>query len=138
MKLLILLLFAPIISFSQVPDGTNCLQIKGVTFEQAVQKLLDNGYALDKLDKDFKTAKSEWKKLCNDCVQDMNIYLRYKDGSVFITGTFRSNDTSNPKVPSCGVGFPIEANSPKAIPKAFMMMEAYAKSLSSQISYLSQ
>lgn len=144
-KLLILLLFAPIISLSQdIPKNVNTIIAKGVTFARVVNNLLDSGYTADKLDKDFQTIKTEWRTLCSECAPEICINVRVKDSTATITGQWRSSAgillfaKRSQAENEHALVFPVQNERSKVPRKAFEVMNNYALSLQGQITYLKQ
>ena len=83
-----LLGFISISSAQQKKDNTVIVQ---TTFVDAVQKLLDKGYHIKNMNETFKTVETEPN---NDIV----LYLRQKDDSIYITGEYISGNIIFPIV----------------------------------------
>ena len=77
MSLLVFIL--PTICFSQVKKD-NTIIAHGVKFDSAVNRLLDLGYHIEKIDKDFKTAQT------NTIKYDVVIFIREKNNDLIING----------------------------------------------------
>lgn len=84
---LVLLLLLPVASLAQIPVKSNAIQVSGVTFVEACNKLLDMGYTLEKKDGELQTAKTEQKEFINSWSAEHRILIRVKDTTLYITGT---------------------------------------------------
>ena len=80
MKLTVALLFLPILSLSQ-PKGTKKIIVTGITFTKAVNVILDSGFQIKDIDKDFQTLTTKPLGNWNEV-----IYLRVKDSVATFTG----------------------------------------------------
>lgn len=137
--LIIVSLLLPVLSFSQdIPKNANTITVKGVGFDNAVNILLDSGYKIDKIDKEYYTIQTEYKKLCTDCLPEMLISLRIKDSTATITGKWRS--TGNFLFPlstnkDTQYIFEIKNEKPKVPRLCFQKMNNFALSLHGEIAY---
>lgn len=114
------------VSFSQ-SKGDNTILVKGVTFEQVVNKLLDQGYRIDKIDKDYKTVKTEYSEPRSGYTYKECLDIRVKDSVATITG----------KASNLGLEINIEYQKWGGLYKlSFEDMNQFAKSLNGQIAYL--
>ncbi|HEY0750045.1 MAG TPA: hypothetical protein VGD26_02750, partial [Chitinophagaceae bacterium] len=59
----IFFLLIPIFGLSQekIPKNANAIEVKGVSFRQVADGLLDAGYTLERTDSSFQTIKTEFK-----------------------------------------------------------------------------
>lgn len=89
MKNILILLFLPIAGICQQKHD-NTIIAHGVSFDSAVNRLLDLGYKIHKIDKDFKTAET------NSIKYDTYIFIREKNGDLIINGEIRSMDLTIP------------------------------------------
>ena len=82
----------PILLFAQnIPKGTNAIIVKGVIFENVINNILDQGFQIDEIDKDFHTAKTKFKKTNNKeypYTLQLSFYIRVKDSSAIIIGEY--------------------------------------------------
>lgn len=86
------LLITPFFIYAQQPPKkANTIIVPGITFEKCVNTLMDIGYKLDKIDKDFKFAKTEFKQAENKKIKgwEISISIRVKDSTATITGQHR-------------------------------------------------
>lgn len=120
----------------------NTIIAAGVTFRQAVNVLLDNGYIIDKLDSNFYTIKTEYKKFCPDCLPQILLNIRIKDTFAVIKGTWKSDGGILAKAL---VGHDVDEmffdvmNEKGKVPQmCFKEMDRIAKLLSSNVTYTKQ
>jgi C-terminal processing protease CtpA/Prc len=142
MKLLLLLLFAPAIMFAQtIPHKANTIIVHNVSFEQCVNTLLDMGYEIAKMDKDYQTLRTEYKKSDVKKIQGWRIAIavRVKDSVATITsytydksGALFDNDKQK-EIDD----FQIEylKSSMYISKELFSVMDAYAKKLNPVVEY---
>lgn len=65
----------------------NTITIKGVTFFEAVERLMDAGFTIEKSDSVFKTIRTDWKTGKGKTEWMKERYLiRIKDSTAFLTG----------------------------------------------------
>lgn len=74
----------------EIPAQSNTILVKGVSFDQACNALLDKGYLIDKKDNDLQTAKTEAKNYQKIWRVAYVINLRAKDSVIYISGTLTS------------------------------------------------
>jgi hypothetical protein len=92
MRTIFLLLLAPLWAMSQEPPkGSNEIIVKGISYQDALQHLMDLGYIIDKHD-------AELGQITTAPKADKNGYsrifaIRVKDSTAFITGTYNLNMT---------------------------------------------
>lgn len=88
-KILLLLLILPVIGLSQnILKDANTIVVKGITFIDVCNKLLDDGYSIDKKDNDLKTVKTEKKEYPKYWNATYIVNIRVKDSSAYISGTY--------------------------------------------------
>lgn len=78
-------------AFSQV-KGDNAVIISGVNFDQVVNTFLDKGFKIDKIDKDYKTLKTEYLNYRPDYNYYIYFDVRVKDSTATITGKVKNFD----------------------------------------------
>lgn len=139
---LLIILWSSTNTFSQdIPKNANVIVVKGVTFEKVVNSLLDSGFVIEKIDKEYQTLKTEYKKLCKDCIPEIQFYVRVKDSVLTITGKWRSDlnifggfDTNKSKDEA--LIFEIKNEKNKVPRESFKAMNKFAISLKGEIQYL--
>lgn len=144
MKTILLILSFFFVTFCKSQSkGDNTILVKGVTFDQVVNALLDSGYRIDKIQKDFKTVKTEYRDICSNCVPQMIFDIRVKDSIATIKGTWRSDGgilgqalTGNKK--NDYIYFDIQNIKGKIDKYIFNKMDSFARSFSGIISYAKQ
>ncbi len=139
MKFLLFLLLLPLssaaqTSAAQIPKKANTIIVDGVTFEKAINTLLDMGYKIDKVDKDFLTAATEFKQPGNKKIKgwEIAISVRVKDNTAIITGEHRDY-TSKSESSVTEISY-----SPSKLlmnREFFGELDAYAKKLSGNVTY---
>jgi hypothetical protein len=125
-KFLLTFLLLPTLCFAQ-NKGDNTIFVKGITFEKVVNTLLDSGFTVDKIDKDFKTVKTQFKEH-EKYTFTYYFDIRVKDSIAIIKGKWNSG----------GYVFDIQNIKGKSDQVIFSKMETYAKSLKGEISYSKQ
>src|SRR5665647_306091 len=90
MKKILILLLLPCFAIAQNKND-NTIIAKGVTFKQVVNTLLDADYRIDKIDSNYYTIKTEYKKLCTECLPEIMFDIRVKDSAATIRGKWRSS-----------------------------------------------
>lgn len=92
MKILFLMLFLPTIIFSQeAPSGANAILVKNIVFQKVVSSLLDQNFEIDKIDKDFLTVKTKFKKVQDKSFSytlQLSFYIRIKDSTAMVSGEY--------------------------------------------------
>jgi hypothetical protein len=89
MKALLFLLL-PVICTAQVPRNAKTIIVKGVTFEQVCEQLLDKGYNIEKKDDQLQTVRTEAKKYPKYWDAAYKMDIRVKDSAAYITATYSS------------------------------------------------
>jgi hypothetical protein len=105
--------------------GDNTILVKGVTFDQVVNALLDKGYKIDKLDKDFKTVKTEYCECRPKYSYQILLNVRVKDSVAAISG----------KASNRNIEIGIENQKWGLYKYSFDDMNNLAKSLKGELSY---
>lgn len=132
-----------------IPLNSNLIVVHGVDFKQVVNRLLDSGYFIKKIDSNFNTAETELQEFNNNGVmQQMFLRVRVKDSTAFISGLFGFRDNSDGRYqPGSiaaaigGVENPIanvKAWKKRKKPTPFTMMNNYALSFNKPVEYLTQ
>jgi hypothetical protein len=137
--ILLTALLIPTILFSQaIPNKANTIIVKNVSFDQCVNTLLDMGYKVDKIDKDYQTVKTEFKEPDNKKLNAtlISINVRVTRDSVAVitsvwrntTGVFTDKDED----------IPVDYSPSKLLVKKdiFAVMDRYAKRLSPTVEYM--
>lgn len=86
-----MLLLLPFLGKTQVntiPQKSNTILIKGVTFQEVCNKLLDSGYVIEKKDNDLQTIRTEFKEYPKSYNAAYKISVRVKDSIAFMTVNF--------------------------------------------------
>lgn len=118
------------------PKGTNEITIHGVTFEQVVTALLDSGFKIEAIDKDFKIATTKPFGQFN-----IVISIRAKDSSVIIDGiwsngshiTFQIAQTKKEFVEPKKKTFVIFSS--EATVQSFAYMRTFCLAFNTQVEY---
>ena len=138
----IFLLF-PLFALSQqkIPKKTNTIEVKGVSFKEVANSLLDAGYAFEKTDSNFQTIKTEFKDgVGKNKWMKLRLMTRVKDSTATITGEWYNTMFIGAKL--LGVDQTIENSTYKieytsGNPKnCFLEMNAFANSFKKAITYL--
>lgn len=136
-------LFFPIASLSQqaIPKKTNTIEVKGVSFREVANSLLDAGYTLEKTDSNFQTIKTDFKDgTGKNKWMKLRLITRIKDSTAIITGEWYNAMFIGGKL--LGVEQTIENSTYKieytsGNPKnCFIEMNAFAISFKKEITYL--
>lgn len=139
MKSLLALLF-PLFVFPQ-SKGDNVILVKGVSFYEAVTRLLDEGYSIEKIDSNFKTVQTAFKQTKKPSTR-VSIFIRVKDSTAIVTGIVydmvlvgieflgRRYTEDDAKDPIANIG--MKGSSAK---DAFIEMDRFAKSFNKTIEY---
>jgi hypothetical protein len=129
-------------AYSQdIPKNADIIIVHSVTFDKVVNSLLDSGYIIEKMDKDFQTLKTEYRKLCKDCIPEIIFNVRVKDSIATITGKWRSTGNfigglSSNKDADNALIFDIKNEKTKVPRMAFQAMKTFALSLNGNVMYL--
>lgn len=148
-KVLLFLFFVPLLSFSQdIPKFSNAIIAKGVSFKQIKSSLLDSAFFIDLQNEEDGTIITKPKGVCNCKNKDFNqliIYVRVKDSIATFTGKWNVNYNYNQ---SRGGFLSNDKNdfqrleywkSSSSVPHhIFLILDHFARSLSSDISYSKQ
>lgn len=123
-----------------VPKNADVITVNGITFEKVVNSLLDSGFVIEKMDKEFHTVKTEYRKLCKDCIPEILFNVRVKDSTAIITGKWRSTGNifgglESKKDLDNAYVFDIKNEKMKVPRLAFQAMKTFAVSLNGEISY---
>ena len=117
------------------PKGSNQIIVKKVSFDKIVIALLDSGFQIKEMDKDFKTLLT---KPHGD--YNTSIYLRVKDSTAYLSGEFYIGSLT----------YKIEQHwypaykgnnwfkHAKPMVKTFEWLDEFAHSLSDQVTYSKQ
>jgi len=129
-----------LLSSTAQTKGANTIKVIGVTFKEAVDKLLDAGYVPEKIDSNFQTVKTEFKisEGKNKNVQ-LSLFVRIKDSTAIITGkTFNSGMVGatlfGTQISKDAATLDIE-NSSGTFKKVFSEMNSFALSFKKPIEY---
>jgi hypothetical protein len=83
------------VAYSQsIPKDANTIIVRGVTFKEVVNRLLDSNYTIDKIDSNYQTIQTAY-RLTGKGVVKMSLRIRAKDSTAFIAGTFRYGEKSD-------------------------------------------
>lgn len=105
MKLLLILLMVPAIVAAQtIPPKANVIIVKGVSFMEVCNSLLDHGYAIKTKDNELQTAITEPQKYPKYWNAGYVINIRVKDSAAYISGTFTAPFSSYAIVGGAGRG----------------------------------
>lgn len=74
----------PAFSLAQIPKGANTIIVKNVSLIQVSNALLDQGYAIEKIDSNLNTIKTERLTLKNG--SHLTAYIRIKDSDAIMYG----------------------------------------------------
>ena len=124
-----------------IPKNATTIIVKGVAFNNIVNCLLDSGFVVDKMDKEYQTLKTEYKKLCKDCIPEILFNVRVKDSIATITGNWRSTvnlfgfaESQNDK--DIALVFEIKNEKSKVPKEVFKAMNKFALALKGEVQYL--
>lgn len=136
-----LVLFMNTIVAQEIPKNTTTIIVKGVAFDKVVNCLLDSGFVIDKIDKEYQTLKTEYRKLCKDCIPEILFNVRVKDSVVTISGKWRSDlnlfgaaETQTGK--ENAYVFEIKNEKNKVPKEAFKAMNKFALALKGEVQYI--
>lgn len=132
-RLLVLLsIITSITAFSQsIPKDANTIIVKGVTFKEAVNRLLDKGYYIAQSDSIYQTIKTEPKATKANGTVLVTLHVRMKDSNAYITGEYtieNTKDFGTMRVRNAGTNI-------SPLKKAFICMNDFAVSLDKPIIY---
>jgi hypothetical protein len=127
--LFILILIVPLVSSSQTFEkGTNVIKIKGVSFQEVLQHLVDVGYSFKKVDSNYHYVITEFKDV-NKYTFTIQYDVRWKDSIATVKG----------KVENGGMVFDVGYYKPQSIIKrGFLMMNNFATWFNKPIEYLKE
>lgn len=92
MKYLFYLLFLPYSLVAQeIPKNANTAIIENTSLDKVVRTLIDSGFVIKKLDKEYQFVETEYTLLCHNCIPQIQFYARVKDSTAILTGKWRSN-----------------------------------------------
>ena len=74
----------------QIPKNANTIVVKGVSFIEVCNKLLDSGYTLESKDAELQAARTEPKVYPRYWNAAYKILVRVKDSTAYFKGTFTS------------------------------------------------
>lgn len=74
--------------YGQIPKDVNVIIVKGVSYEEVLNRLLDSGYKIDKKDSELKTVLTEHKPYPKYWNAAYRLFIRVKDSIAAIQGTF--------------------------------------------------
>lgn len=140
MRIILLFLFLSGYSFGQIPKDANTILVKGVSFSEVCNALLDSGYVIDKKDNDLQTARTESKQYPKYWNARYVLNIRVKDSIAYISGTFTGADGALFK------DDPISNHSNRkgeTLPKSiygypFLLMKNFALSFNKPVEYRKQ
>lgn len=123
-----------------IPKKANTIIVKDVSFNEIVNRLLDSGFIINLMDKEYQFVKTEYKKVCLDCVPSVMYNIRIKDSAAIIKGTWQSSGNFL----QIGMGsnnetlyvFPIQNEKLKVPKTCFSMMNNFALSFNKPVQYL--
>ena len=139
--LILISLFGSLSIFAQdIPKNANVIIVKGTTFDKVVNSLLDSSFVIDKMDKEYQTLKTEYKKLRKGFVPEIMLNVRIKDSTATITGKWRSDlnifGLNSQKEQESAMIFEIKNEKSKVPSESFKAMNKFALSLKGQIQYI--
>ena len=80
----------PCVAYSQmIPPKAKTIVVKGVTFTEVLNALLDKGYGIEKKDTDLQTARTEAIKYPRYWNGAYKINVRVKDSTAYFTGIYK-------------------------------------------------
>lgn len=76
-------------AFAQdIPNKSNLIKVKGVSFVQVCNVLLDSGYIIEKKDAELQTATTEMREYVKSYNAAFRMQIRVKDSVVYLYATF--------------------------------------------------
>lgn len=141
-RLILLSLIIPLNLMSQqILPNANVIVAKNVTFLQACNALLDSGYIIHFKDNELMTAETDQRQYPKYWNATYRIKIRIKDSCAYITGDFTAppggglfyNERVINRTDKTG------KTKPKSVDGSiFILLDAFAHSLSSDITYAKQ
>lgn len=120
---------------AQIPKNTNVISVKGVGYDQILERLLDSGYVIERRYNDLQTVKTEPKQYPRYWDGKYVINIRVKDSVAFITGTFSAGNLFKDE-PVSYVWKNLSRKSMVGVP--FYIIDNFAKSFNKPVEYLKQ
>jgi hypothetical protein len=121
--------------------GDNVIYAKNVSFTQVVNALLDSGYVIDKIDKDFFTVTTKYKSfppvfktkksLLGQAFYDIALDIRVKDSVAIIKGRALVSSDSYSNIEYNNKGY----YNAKLMGISWNQMDSFVRSLSSSVTY---
>lgn len=74
-----------------IPKNANTAIIENTSLDRIVRTLIDSGFVIKKLDKEYQFVETEYQLLCRDCMPQIQLYARVKDSTAILTGKWRSS-----------------------------------------------
>lgn len=124
----------------QAPKGTNTIKVKGVSFRQVANALLDAGYSFKSIDSNYNILTTEPKSYSRKADGMVQLNIRVKDSVVMITGYCGLYESDLSNNPGRGIveGKTVIANrgmKGSLLKDSFGVMDNFAKSLKGVIVY---
>lgn len=147
MRYLVLILMLPVLAMAQTnprpPKGANLITVKGISFQQVCQQLVDMGYSIEKKDNELQTVRTEYKEYSKSWNAAYRLNVRVKDSIAYINGHYSAPWWLTEKKDRLWDDAPIwnqtkskgETNSRGMQGYAFGKMNEFATSLKGQIEY---
>ena len=115
------------------PKGANTIRVSDVTFRDVAKKLLDAGYTFDKIDSNFQTVKTEFRKgFGKNEWMKIRFFIRMKDSSAIITGQWYNTLMTNKSPEEEAEPIEFTSGNPKS---CFIDMKNFALSFSKPVEY---
>lgn len=94
MKYLLSLLLLISVAYAQdIPKNANTIIVKGVTFKDVVNRLLDSNYSIAKIDSNFQTVETAPHEVYKNSTPFMMIIkVRVKDSTAIFQGLYGNNN----------------------------------------------
>lgn len=131
-----------------IPKAANVIKVSGTSYDKVMNSLLDSNYQILKSDKEYGTILTSWKPVCNDCIPQVQFYIRIKDSVATVTGKWRTiGDLSfeslmtgldSKKAEENATVFDIANNKAKAFRVTFAKMKTIAESFGGNAVFLKQ
>jgi hypothetical protein len=142
MKVLFFLLL-PAFSFAQIPGNAKIITVKGVSFTEACNQLLDKGYTIESKDERLQTARTTARIYPKHWNASYRISVRIKDSAAIITSTYSSPPESNSTAELWASNVPVYYDVskkgkpyPKSMPGyAFGLVNEFALSFGKSVEY---
>lgn len=139
--LIVLLIFPCYLNAQEAPLNAIEIEIKGITFKELVNRLLDSNYSMNKIDSNFQYVETAPIKRAG-ATGSFTMKVRVKDSSAFLNGTIRFGDKTDFRANSIGwhlAGSDYPLINSKAWKRKkynpFKVMNNYALSFGKPISY---